>query len=87
MQSERETLELLLTIHFPNSEVTEEMAAACSDWRWPRGLSPIGEWNEQLILLPHTKVQKWMPYCPACCNRDGELLSLSGQDISCLSGY
>jgi len=35
-----ETLELLLTVHFPNSEVTEEMAdpaaagrAGCSDWR------------------------------------------------------
>jgi len=39
-QSEGGTLELLLTAHFPNSEVTEEMAdpaaarrAGCSDWR------------------------------------------------------
>ena len=39
-QSEGETLEFLVTAHFPNSEVTEEMTdpaaarrAGCSDWR------------------------------------------------------
>jgi hypothetical protein len=33
-QSERETLELLLTTHFPNSGVTRELAAPCG---WPSG--------------------------------------------------
>jgi len=39
-QSEGETLELLLTTHFPNSEVAQKLAAPvaallarCSDWR------------------------------------------------------
>ena len=84
-QSEGETLELLLVTHFPKLVVTEDVAAPATDvctklFRLAGrlgGLSLIGEWNGQLILLPHTKVQDWMGYSQPSCKRDGELLSLT----------
>jgi len=45
--------------------------------RWLWGLSLIGEWNGQMILLAHTKVQEWMGYYRLCCNRDEGFLSLN----------
>ena len=80
-QFKGETLELLLVTHFPNLVVTEEAtapAAVPNIWTggWLQGLSLIGEWNGQLILLSHTKVQEWMRYSQPCCKRDGGLLFL-----------
>ena len=81
-QFKAETLELLLVTHFPNLVVSEEVtvpAAVPNIWTGGRlqGLSLIGEWNGQLILLSHTKVQKWMGYSQPRCRRDGGLLSLT----------
>ena len=81
-QSEGGTLELLLTAHFPKSEVTEmeDPAAArragCSDWRVAARVVTYRRVEWTMILLPHTEVQKWMAYCRACCKRDVGLLSL-----------
>jgi hypothetical protein len=68
-QSKGGTLELLLVAHFPKSVVSDEVVAlplpaVPNVWRggWLGGLSLIGEWNAQLILLPHTKVQEWVGY-------------------------
>ena len=54
-----ETLVLLFATHFPNSSAMERgviSAAACrtkrSDWGWLRRLSPIEEWDWQLIICP-----------------------------------
>jgi hypothetical protein len=59
--------------------VVEAPAAAPNVWtgRWKQGLSLIGEWDGQYILLPHTKVQEWMGYSGPCRKRDGGLLSLT----------
>jgi len=37
---------------------------------WLQRLSPVAEWNGQLILLSHIKVQEWMAYFRPCCKRD-----------------
>jgi len=81
-QSVGENLDLLLAAHFPNwvvTEVVEAPAAAPDVWtgRWMGGLSLIGEWNGQFILLPHTEVQEWMGYSWPCRKRNRGLLSLT----------
>ena len=61
MQSEGQTWELLLVTHFPNSVVTEEVAAPAAarcDMFWlTGGCEGCHLWylNGQLILLPYTK--------------------------------
>ena len=81
MQSEGETLDLLLATHFPNSllwrgERYPPLPAVpnVQTGRWLRRLLPTEEWDGQLILLPHIKAQAWMGYSHLCCKRDGRSL-------------
>ena len=64
MQSEGETLDLLLATHFPNSDVGEGGAVPAAahrairvDWR---GSLPIAGWSGRLTHSPHTKAQLQM---------------------------
>jgi len=77
MQSEEETLEVLLAIHFPNSVITKGWQSlllpdALDDAtdRWLRMFSPTRGLNGQLILLSSIKVQEWMEFSQPCCKRD-----------------
>jgi len=71
-QSKAENLELLLITHFPNSEVTRELAAPAaalltrrSDWRLAT----------RVVTYRSLKVQKWIAYSRPCCKRDGRMSS------------
>ena len=90
--SEGETLELLLATNFPDSIVTEEAVApaAQSDATggWLRRLSPIGEWNGQLIPFPHTQVREWHIPGPATAGTEIVIPYLVRIFRACLSmGY
>jgi hypothetical protein len=82
--SEGETLELLLTTHFPNSEVTQQLAAPAAALHGGRS-----EWRLAMRLITYRRVEwaidSFAPYkSPGkdgifrpCCRRDGQLLSLT----------
>jgi hypothetical protein len=93
MQSEGETLDILLATHLPKSVVIkrEAIAAATNVWTggWLQGLLLTGEWYGRLTHWLHTKVQVWLRHSCLCCKRDGSPYPLSGQDFcGCLAiGY
>jgi hypothetical protein len=87
-QLEVETLELLMTTHFLNSEVPEEMAASASaprarrsDWTVAARVVSYKRVECAIDSFAHTKVQEWSAYCRSCC-KDGELLSLTESGFS-----
>ena len=83
MQSEEETLGLLLATHFPNSVWTGEqhpLSPAVPDvWTggWLRGLLPIEDWGGRLVFSPHIKLQVWTGYFRLYYKRDGRSLFLT----------
>jgi len=89
-QSEGETLDYLLAIHFPNSLDIEREAlpAAPNVWTggWLRGLSLMGKCYGRLIRLPHTKVLVWRDIFGSATRRAEGSYPLHGQDFSCLPG-
>ena len=52
MQSEEETLEVMLAIHFPNSVITKGMAVSAAAWhtRWCN-------WQVAVEVLPYARVE------------------------------
>jgi len=91
-QSEGETLELLLTAHFPNSEVTEELAdpaaarrAGCSDWRVAARVLTYRRVEWAIDSLATYRSPEIDDICRACCKMDGGLLSLVRIFRACLT--
>jgi len=87
-QSVGQNLELFMTTHFLNSEVTEEMAASASALRdrrsdWRVAVRVVSQRTVEWAIdsFAHTEVQEWSAYSRSCC-KDGESLSLTGSEIS-----
>jgi hypothetical protein len=83
-QSERETLDILLATHFPNSVAIEREAVSAAahhakrlDWRVAVGVVSYGRVVWVIGSFTHTKVLVWMGYSHLCYTRDGRSLSLT----------
>jgi len=95
IQSEGETLELLLTTHFPNSEVTQELAAPAATL-----LARHSDWRLAMRMVTYRRVERatdsFAPYkspgvdgiFPALLQEGrGGCHPIPGQNISCLPVY
>jgi hypothetical protein len=78
----------LMTAHLLNSEVPEEIAASAStirarrsDWRMAARVVSYRRVEWAINSFPHIKVQEWSAYSRSCC-KEGELLFLTGSEIS-----
>ena len=73
MQSEGETLDLLLATHFPDPAAVEGCVVAAAPHVWTgrqlRGSLPIIGWSGRLIHLPHIKVWAWTGFSRPFCKR------------------
>ena len=93
-QSEGETSELLLTTHFPNSGVTQELAdpaaallAKRSNWRLAARVVTYRtvEWAIEFVPYKYLKMDGIFP--GLCCKRDQRMLPHIWSDILCLPVY
>jgi hypothetical protein len=90
-QSEGETLEFLLTTHFPDPGITQELAAPAaalpgrsSNWRLATRMVTYRRVEWAKVSLPLVKAQEWMAYSQLCCSRLGGWHSVTDQNVSCL---